>query len=473
MDLHISLDGHRNVAARVYAQLRDAILDGRLRGGEALPSSRGLADRVGVSRNTVLLAYARLREEGLVESHRGAGTFVRTGLPSRTARQARDSPLRARSLWDDIPDAVDVAALECEFELTPGLPDSAHFPFPAWRARIAHEFHPAAMGSGAPSSAAGLARLRSELVRHVSVSRAVRATPDEVIVTNGSQQAIDLIARVLLEPGDVVAVEDPGYPLPRRALHAYGCRVIGVPVDDEGLRVDALPPNARLVLVTPSHQYPLGMPMPNARRRALVEWAERTGATIVEDDYDSEFRYDGRPLDSLQSLDDRGRVIYVGSFSKVLLPTLRLGFLIAPATLQSAFRKAKLLTDWHTPLALQGAMASFLADGLLAEHIRRMRAIYAERHELVRRIVERDFAGHLVALPSTGGLHIATYLSDAALRDRTDRVIVEQAHAAGVSVIALSPNYHTEPPRQGLLLGYGAIATKRIALALERLSTCL
>jgi GntR family transcriptional regulator/MocR family aminotransferase len=470
MDLHISLDGHRNVAARVYAQLRDAILEGRLAGGVALPSSRGLADRTSVSRNTVLLAYARLREEGLVESRRGAGTFVRTGIPRRAPVPERASPLRARAIWDDFPEAVDVAALACEYELTPGLPDSAHFPFAAWRARIAHEFHPAALGSGAPSNAAGHARLRAELVRHFAVSRALRATPDEVIVTNGSQQAIDLIGRVLLEPGDVVAVEDPGYPLPRRALHAYGCRVVGVPVDEQGLVVDALPRDARLVIVTPSHQYPLGMAMPLARRRALVEWADRAGATIVEDDYDSEFRYDGRPLDSLQSLDDRGRVIYVGSFSKVLLPTLRLGFLIAPASLQSAFRKAKHLTDWHTSLSLQGAAASFLADGLLAQHIQRMRAIYAERHQLVRRILERDLAGRLEPLPSTGGLHIATVLADGSLPDRE---IVARARAAGVSVISLSPNYHTATPRQGLLIGYGGIATKRITEAMRRLSTGL
>lgn len=471
MDLHLSLDGRRNVAARVYAQLRDAIVAGRLAGGVALPSTRDLADRANVSRNTVLLAYARLRDDGLVETQRGAGTFVRAGLARPMAHPKRATALRARAVWDEVPDAVDVAALGCDVELTPGLPDSVHFPFAAWRARIAREFHPAAMGPGAPSDPAGHARLRAELVRHFALSRAVRATPDEVVVTNGSQQAVDLIARVLLEPGDVVAVEDPGYPLPRRALQAHGCRVVGVPVDSDGLIVDSLPRQAKLVLVTPSHQYPLGMPMSPARRRALVAWAERVGATIVEDDYDSEFRYDGPPRDALKSLDESGRVIYVGSFSKVLLPTLRLGFLIAPPSLLPAFRKAKLLCDWHTTLSLQGAAASFLADGLLAHHIRKMRAIYADRHRHMQRILERDFAGRLEPLPSAGGLHLATFLSPSAAD--SDRAVVARARAAGVSLVALSPNYHMAPPRQGLLLGVGAMGKERITEGLARLATCL
>ena len=322
-----------------------------------------------------------------------------------------------------------------------------------------------------PIGAAGCPDLRSAIARHVGVARAVRVTADDVIVTNGSQQAIDLIARVLLEPGDAVAVEDPCYPLPRRAFQAYGCRVAGVPVDAEGLVVDAIPNGTRLVYVTPSHQYPLGMAMSMARRQALLEWARRADAIIVEDDYDSEFRFGGRALEPLQSLDGSGRVLYVGSFSKVMLPTLRLGFLVAPAPLRAALRKARYLTDWHTAVATQSAAALFIDDGLLAHHIRRMRRVYEERHERVRAILDCTFRDRLTPLPSVGGLHLAALLDRDG--DARDHAIAEKARAAGVAVLSLSYHYVSMPPRPGLLIGYGAIATDRIEEGLRLLRRCL
>ena len=374
MQLHLSVKGRQDVSGQLYRQIREAILDGRLRSGDALPSSRELTRRVEVSRNTVLLVYERLRAEGFVTSRVGAGTFVSEGIRPRSPIGLTDSPLKARAVWDGIPEGLDLSATQPKFDFRPGLPEVASFPFASWRARMARQFHPSAR-SGMPIGAAGCPDLRSAIARHVGVARAVRVTADDVIVTNGSQQAIDLIARVLLEPGDAVAVEDPCYPLPRRAFQAYGCRVAGVPVDAEGLVVDAIPNGTRLVYVTPSHQYPLGMAMSMARRQALLEWARRADAIIVEDDYDSEFRFGGRALEPLQSLDGSGRVLYVGSFSKVMLPTLRLGFLVAPAPLRAALRKAKYLTDWHTAVATQAATALFIDDGLLAQHIRRMRRV--------------------------------------------------------------------------------------------------
>jgi GntR family transcriptional regulator/MocR family aminotransferase len=302
----------------------------------------------------------------------------------------------------------------------------------------------------------------------------VRAAPDDVFVTNGSQQAIDVIARVLLEPGDVVAVEDPGYPPTRRAFRAHGCRVMGVPVDEEGLVVDAIPEHARLVYVTPSHQYPLGMAMSMVRRQALLDWAGRTDATILEDDYDSEFRYGGRPLEPLRNLDQSGRVLFVGSLSKVMLPTLRLGFAVLPGPLHAAFRRAKAATDWHTAVPFQVAAAQLIDDGLLAQHIRRLRRTYAARHDRIVDVLARDFAERLTALPAAGGLHLTAVLHGRETKDSAcDRGIAERARARGVAVLPLSYHYFDTPPRAGLLLGYGAIEEEHVEEGLARIRACL
>jgi GntR family transcriptional regulator/MocR family aminotransferase len=306
--------------------------------------------------------------------------------------------------------------------------------------------------------------LRAAIARHIGVSRAVRAQPADVIVTAGAQQAIDLISRVLLEPGATAAVEDPGYPPARMLFASQGVRIVGVPVDAEGLVVDAIPADARLVYVTPSHQFPLGLAMSLERRMALLAWAERHDAVIIEDDYDSEFRYGGRPIEPLQSLDPGGRVLYVGSFSKVMLPSLRLGFLVAPPSLRRALRKAKFVADWHTPQAEQGALASFIDEGLLARHIRRMRAEYQNRHELIGRILVRDFADLLEPVPSAAGLHLSALLPEGT----DDRAVVHRARSRGVGLLALS-DYFVDEPRPGLILGYGSIPAARIEEGLRRL----
>ena len=471
VDLHVSLSDRRRVSADLYRQLRDAILEGRLRAHEALPSTRELSQRLQVSRNTVSLAYDRLCAEGFLTTRAGAGTFVCEGIRPRAQKRVTESPLKARALWDSIPDAPDMSLVRVDFDFRTGVPDASRFPFAEWRTRISRQFHRRAVGAGTHISSAGHPGLCAAIARHIGVSRAVRATADDVLVTNGSQQAMDLIARVLLEPGDLVALEDPGYMLPRRLFETHGCRIAGVPVDDRGLVVAAIPSRTRLIYVTPSHQYPLGMAMAMERRQALLEWAQRARATIVEDDYDAEFRYGGRPLEPLQSVDGSGRVLYVGSFSKILLPTLRLGFLVAPASLRPALLKAKFLTDWHTAVPTQVAAAEFIEDGLLARHIRRMRRVYAERHEHIRQLLLTLFRGKLEPLPSTGGLHLAAFLtSRVTLPDTT---IATRARAAGIAIAPLSRHYLSKRPRRGLLFGYGAITTDRIEDGLRRLRACL
>ncbi|MDG4785256.1 PLP-dependent aminotransferase family protein [Micromonospora sp. WMMD1102] len=309
--------------------------------------------------------------------------------------------------------------------------------------------------------------LRAALARHVGVSRSVRAGADDVLVTQGAQQALDLVGRVLVEPGDRVAVEEPGYPPARRLFRSHGARVTGVPVDAEGLVVAALPADTRLVYVTPSHQFPLGVPMSLARRTALLDWAERHGAVLVEDDYDSEYRFGGRPLEPLQSLDRHGRVVYVGSFSKTLLPMLRVGFLVAPASLRSALRTAKHLADWHGDLTTQGALAEFVDEGLLARHIRRTSREYAARRRAVLAALRDRLAGRLDPVPSAAGLHLAARPAPGSRVDLAP--VVARAGERGVAVASLA-GYCAERPRPGLVIGYGGIALADVDEGIRRLA---
>jgi GntR family transcriptional regulator / MocR family aminotransferase len=275
---------------------------------------------------------------------------------------------------------------------------------------------------------------------------------------------------VLLDAGDTVAVEDPGYTPPRRLLASLGLRVIPVGVDSEGLRIDDIPPKTRLVYVSPSHQFPVGMTMSLRRRLQVVEWANRNGGAIVEDDYDSEFRFGGRPIEPLQLLDTQGRVIYVGTFSKTMLPTLRLGFIVAPASLRAACEAAKYVADWHSPLETQAAMFRFLADGLFARHVRRMRAVYQRRHQQIREQLPRIFDDTLEIVPSSVGLHLTALAPRFTVAEI--RSVVERAASVGVACQPLSTYTVGSTPLAGIVLGYGAISVERIEEGLRRLRTC-
>jgi GntR family transcriptional regulator/MocR family aminotransferase len=291
-----------------------------------------------------------------------------------------------------------------------------------------------------------------------------------VTITNGTQQALDVLARVLLAPGDRIAVEDPGYSPPRRLFETLGIRVVGVPVDREGLIVDAIPRGVRAVYVTPSHQYPLGVTMTLARRQALLAWAERNNAAVLEDDYDSEFRFGGRPLEPLQTLDITGRVIYIGSFSKTMLPTLRLGFIVTPPSLRSAVHKAKYVTDWHTATLVQAALARFIDDGGYARHIRRAGAEYHERHDMIADALTCDFADCLEMIPSSTGLHLTARAPKALPLQIAS--VAQRAAEAGVAFQTLSSFAVGESAQAGVVLGYGAIATSDISEGLRRLRKC-
>ncbi|MDX3193989.1 PLP-dependent aminotransferase family protein [Streptomyces sp. MN03-5084-2B] len=464
MDFHVSLAGRGDLSVRIYRQLRDAVLDGRLRAGERLPPTRELARRLAVSRNTVAVAYDRLTADGFLTGRVGAGTYVSAELPAPKPRKAPSTRgPRPKAVWRSLPAPV-AAGPDPVFDFRVGIPDAALFPLDTWRRLLARELRDTA-GFAHYAEPGGHPGLRAAIARHVGVSRSVRADAGDVLVTQGAQQALDLLCRVLLEPGDRVAVEDPGYRMAKLLFASHGAEVVGVPVDGEGLDVDALPSRTKLVYVTPSHQFPLGTPMSLARRTALLAWADRTGAVVVEDDYDSEFRFSDRPLEPLQSLDRDGRVAYVGSFSKTLLPMLRLGFLIAPASLRDALHHARQLSGWHGDLPAQAALAGFIDDGLFARHLRRATKVYADRHERITTTLDRVFAGRLTPVPSAAGLHLCALAADG-----TDlEPIAARAAAAGAAIQTLS-DLCGGFPRQGVVLGYGSIPLDSIDAGLAVLA---
>ncbi|WP_245309211.1 PLP-dependent aminotransferase family protein [Bradyrhizobium retamae] len=371
-----------------------------------------------------------------------------------------------RGVWETIPLPA-FFRRSARFDFRAGLPDASLFPYRTWRRVVARALRSREMTAGIYENPAGNCDLRTAIARHIGISRSVSGSPDDVIVTNGTQQAVDIIARVLLEPGDVVAVEKPGYRPPKDLFKALGARVIGVPVDSEGLVVAALPAEARVVYVTPSHQFPLGMAMSLPRRRALLAWAERYNAVVVEDDYDSEFRFGGRPLEPLQTLDTTGRVVYVGTFSKTLLPTLRLAFMVVPPSLREAAYKAKFVTDWHTATMAQNALAQFIDEGAFARHIRRVSRIYSERHQALTAGIKRNFGEYLDLVPSSTGLHIAAYARTASADDID--AIASRAFDLGVAIQSFPLE---REPQAGIMLGYGAIETAQIAEGLRRLRSC-
>lgn len=478
MSLHVSIGGRGDRASGIYRQVRDAIVDGRLPPGGRLPASRELAAQLSVSRTTVALAYERLTAEGYVSARVGAGTFVCQDMRAgRAARTAPSGGIAPTTRWQEPHPDHDCAPPPPDpvrYDLRVGVPDAGLFPLQAWRRLIAKQLRLPLVRAGDYRHTAGVPRLRAAIARHLGLARSVHAGADDVLVTHGAQQAVDLLARVLIEPGEHVAVEEPGYPPVRRLLERGGAHVIGVPVDDEGLDVSAIPDGVRLVYVTPSHQFPLGVTMSLRRRVALLDWAARSGAAIIEDDYDSEFRFAPRPLEPLQSLDARGHVAYVGSFSKTMAPMLRIGFVIAPTSLRPALHAAKRLADWRGDPVVQGAMADFIDEGLLARHVRRAGAVYGRRRELLGDAVCDRLGGHLGIVPSAAGLHVCTRRVpgsdtdlDAAAALAASRGIAVEPLAGYCAVSEDQAAWH------GLVLGYGAIDENDIPEAVRRLGHCL
>ncbi|MBO0609253.1 MocR-like pyridoxine biosynthesis transcription factor PdxR [Myceligenerans salitolerans] len=469
MDLVVDLSERTGRTDAIYRALRTALTAGRVRSGERLPSTRELARDLGVSRASVTTAYERLAAEGFLETRAGAGTFATAAARDTPPPPRRRTPgaLRPRAgwRWTAHPTSGDLPAVTYNFRA--GIPDASLFPYDTWRRLLAAESRAGGPPAGTYAGPAGLPRFRAAVARYVAGSRGVHAGPDDVIATTGAQQGLDLVARVLLQPGDVVAMEDPGYPEARDLFALHGAQVVPVPVDDEGLVVADIPERARLVYTTPSHQFPLGMPLSLPRRRALLAHAARHGAAVVEDDYDSEFRRARRPLESLQALDREGRVIYVGTFSKSLLPGLRAGYLVAPSSLRDALLAARQLTDGHGAVHVQAALARFIDDGLLARHVRRASARYAERHEI---LLDALAALPVEPVPSAAGLHLTAYLPGDAPVGSAE--LVARARRRSIACESLGA-FAVGPHRDGIVLGIGGAVTGSIRPGIQVLGSLL
>jgi GntR family transcriptional regulator/MocR family aminotransferase len=469
LDLRLPPPDARGARKALHGQIKAAILDGRLAPGLQLPASRALAGHLGVSRNSVMAVYDLLLGEGYVVARQGAGCFV-------SEARARAAPVadpaaasRLRPAWrGQAPKPRGAPSGMLALRL--GLPDLALFPYDEWRRLIGRAQRRAALAPGGYAGAYGVSALRQAIAGHVSLTRAVACGPDDILVTHGAQQAFDILARVLVEPGrTVVAVEEPGYPPLRAAFAAAGALVHPVPVDEEGLVVEAIAPDAAIVCVTPSHQFPLGVPMSPARRQALLAFADRADAVIVEDDYDGEFRFAARPLDALQTLDRAGRVIYVGTFSKCMSPDLRLGFAVCPPWARDPMARAKQISDWNCPVVDQEALAAFITEGHLARHVRRMRSVYGERRRILLESLSAHCGRWLTPYPAMAGLHIAARLAPGI----DCRTIVSRAAGEGLGLRALA-EFASEPAAPGgFVFAYGAEGAETIAAVVRRLGAIL
>jgi GntR family transcriptional regulator/MocR family aminotransferase len=463
----------RDLLGALHRQMRSAILDGRLKPGLRLPATRALAQGLGVSRNTALAAYDLLLSEGYLVARRGAGTYVAEGLPQPKARAPRTAPGLDRRLtpfWRAAAAAAPAAKTPHRFDFRIGLPDKGPFPFHVWRRLSARALRALSKAPAAYAEPEGRPALREAIAKHVAFARAVACRADDVVVTAGAQQAFDLIARVLVTPGrTVVATEEPGYPHLRNAFAAAGAAIRPVPVDAEGMAVERLPAAARIVCVTPSHQSPTGAIMSLARRTALLDFARRNGAVVVEDDYDGEFGFAGRPLDALQTLDRAETVFYVGTFAKSLFPALRLGFVVAPPWARPALVAAKRLVDWHPPVLAQDTLAAFIAEGHLARHVRKMRRIYGERRAVLKEALARQCGERLRVLAGEAGLHLAALLAGG----KSASAVAAAAAAGGVGVQSLASYGTSKAARFGLAFGYGMIGAERIEEGVRRLARVL
>jgi GntR family transcriptional regulator/MocR family aminotransferase len=464
-DFHARLPDQR----RLYEAAKEAIYKQQLTPGSKLPSSRDLGKNLGVARNTVIAAYEQLAAEGFVTSSRGSGTYVAdlpelggstSAAPKESA--AASAPISRRGA------AVSTVAAGPRFEIEPFAPgdaDFSGFPTKLWQSlqnRVWRDMRSELLDYG---DTGGYLPLRQAITAYLRLSRSVKVNMEQVIVTAGTQQSLDLCAHMLADVGDPVWVEDPGYWAARRVFEASGLALQPVPVDKDGLAPPAagLAQPPRLIYVTPSHQYPTGAVMSLARRLELLDIAARHQAWILEDDYDSEFRYTGRPLAALQGLDNDNRVVYMGTFSKVLYPGIKIGYIVLPPALVVPFKNA--LYDLHRPgqLMVQAALAEFIAQGHFATHLRKIRQIYGARREALQRTLEKNMGTRLSAKVTISseesGLHLVLELPDYV----DDVALSKLAAASGIRVNALSTYYQSMPVRRGLLIGYAYVAPEKIA----------
>jgi GntR family transcriptional regulator/MocR family aminotransferase len=470
---------------QLYERLRGAILTGQLERGARLPSTRALASELGVARMTTALAYQQLLLEGYLESRVGQGTVVARSLPA-TLFNAQKESKREKRTDEGQTSTIHIASClgplkDISWPTRPegqtggtfsgGEPGLDLFPYEVWARLIARRARQSLRAFAHYQPPAGYYPLREAIAAHIGVTRGVRGTPEHIILTAGSQGALDLAVRTLLNPGEAAWLENPGYFGMRGALLATGARLVPVPVDEQGLVVEIgreRCPEARLVSTTPSHQFPTGVTMSLSRRMLLLDWARQAGAWILEDDYDSEYRYAGRPLAALKSLDADHRVIYVGTLSKLMFPSLRLAYLVAPPQLADAFRRLRAALDDQPSMVAQPALAALFRSGHLAAHVRRMRQVYAARQRGFLKAARAHLSGLVSFRAEESGLHLVGRIGRR-LHGRSDKTLAKAAAREGIQLSALSDYDLFGDGPQGLMFGYAAAPEELVAPALERL----
>ena len=461
---------------QIYQLIREAILAQTLPVGLQLPSSRDLATELGMSRNTVTFAYEQLLAEGYLETRAGAGTFVADTAPDQIPESIeRQPPLTDPSGKSELSARGAMLVRKAGVSdkqwgaFMPGVPDVTQFPHKIW-SHLQNKYwrgNRSDMLTYGPG--AGYAALREEIAEYLRLARSVNCNASQILITNGIHQSLDTVVKLLGEHGDSAWVEDPCYWGTRSVLNSLGIETVPIPVDQEGLRMrlDNLRRPPRFICTTPSHQYPLGMVMSLSRRRMLLEYAATHKVWIIEDDYDSEFRYGGRPLASLQGMDTHNRVLYMGTFSKIMFPGLRIGFLVVPESLAEAFGTGLAELYRSGQVFLQAALADFMAEGHFSSHIRKMRVLYAERLHILLQAIEQQFGQQLTITGGEAGLHLTLLLPPHC----NDKLICEEARQKGIIVRPLSTYYMSpKTARCGLLLGYASVPSDEIASAFGKLA---
>ncbi|UUO07738.1 PLP-dependent aminotransferase family protein [Blastopirellula sp. J2-11] len=486
LSLSLDNDSHHPLHVQIYFGIRDAILSGRIAPQTKLPSTRALAEMWSVSRSTVVLAFENLTAEGYLQSQMGSGTFTCELQPDRFLRVDGKLPTKK-----DLP-PKDRRPIELskrgqqmlgQYQMRRQLVDQPHpfrpgvsaletFPIAIWRRLTSRRWRSMSSSSLVQNEPFGFRPLREEIARHLRVSRDVHCEADQVVVVSSTQHALALIAQVLIDPGDPVWIEDPGYLRAQFSLSAAGATLIPVPIDAEGFNLEAARranPNARLAYVTPSHQYPLGAVMSLSRRLEMLEWANRENGCIIEDDYISEYRYAGRPSTALQGLDELGRVLYLGTFSKVFSPALRLGYLVLPPSLLEAFQAERSLVDRGPSYFDQAVLSDFLKEGYFDQHIRKMRTLYSDRRQTLQNAIKANLEGFMEIGANDAGMHVLGWLPPGISDVSVTTLLAEH----GIMAPPLS-HYCLRPHERGaLLLGFTGYAEERLVRTVELMSDIL
>ena len=462
---------------QVYDGYRRAIVDGSLPTGQRVPSTRVLAAELGISRMPVLNAYAQLLAEGYLESRVGSGTVVSRSLPKRTTKSepVAQSIALTRERRRVSKRCLHFASAQGFYgsrrlgPFTVSQIAFEHFPLAVWNSLVTRHSRSAGARSLDYGDPMGLKELRERIAEYLRIARGVRCDAQQIMIVSGSQQGLEITSRVLLDPGDHVWMEEPGYRFARSVFACAGCVIAPVRVDAEGLDVGAGAnkySRARAAFVTPSHQYPLGVTMSASRRLQLLDWAESNGSWIIEDDYDSEYRYEGMPVTSLQGLDRNSRVVYIGTFSKVLFPSLRLGYLVIPEDLVERFLAARFAADIAPATFHQCVLADFIGEGHFARHIRRMRSVYAERRNALIESLHQQFGSAMEIQGAEAGMHLSM-----TLKGISDREISVCGVRENLSLVPLSSFYLGRAAQQGFILGFGSTSVEQIPAAVHKLRT--